>query len=467
MTELLGGGAVGGARPTSFRRRLIIVVVLTFVSALVAPTRASAATSLTVRCGPRPAGGTAICVHYTTDPADANAVSPADHNSNGVPDYVDLVLSTVEYVEATYLGAGYRPPLPSSRSVLGVPQTDVVLQDVGAQHYYGYCQATTAPTAAAPTVPAYCVLDNDYARAQFPTGTQQTNLDVTAAHEFFHAVQYAYDATEDAWLREATAVWMEERVYDAINDNRQYLFAGPMGTPSTSLDMAGPTARAHEYGSWIFFAFLARLFPATQGGIPTIVREIWTRAAASGSTNLSSLPALRSVLAAHGTTLPKVLARFAQANRTPYGSYDEGSAYVPTPVTALTLKPGSVNPAGRSRVVNHLAWWTWRFVPSNLGARGWRLRLKLDLPPVRRGAMATVTVYPRSGGRSTSTVRLSSLGDAVVDRPFSSASVKAVELTLLDTSTRLRCGQGSPYACRGTPLDNGLRYFLDPRAYRR
>ena len=38
------------------------------------------------------------------------------------------------------------------------------------------------------------MLDNDYAPAQFPSGTSpQNNLTVTAAHEFFHAVQYAYD----------------------------------------------------------------------------------------------------------------------------------------------------------------------------------------------------------------------------------------------------------------------------------
>jgi hypothetical protein len=37
-------------------------------------------------------------------------------------------------------------------------------------------------------------------------------LKVTAAHEFFHAVQFAYDIGEDGWLMESTATWMEEHV---------------------------------------------------------------------------------------------------------------------------------------------------------------------------------------------------------------------------------------------------------------
>ena len=40
---------------------------------------------------------------------------------------------------------------------------------------------------------------------QFPTNTPLENLQVTAAHEFFHAVQFAYDAYEDGWFIEGTA----------------------------------------------------------------------------------------------------------------------------------------------------------------------------------------------------------------------------------------------------------------------
>ena len=64
------------------------------------------------------------------------------------------------------------------------------------------------------------------------TRTPMLPLKVTAAHEFFHAVQFAYDIGEDGWLMEGTATWMEEHVYDAINDNRQYLATSPLAHPS-------------------------------------------------------------------------------------------------------------------------------------------------------------------------------------------------------------------------------------------
>ena len=62
--------------------------------------------------------------------------------------------------------------------------------------------AARASTATAPlstkakqprTASGYCVLDNDFAAAQFPDATPIDSLLVTAGHEFFHAVQFAYD----------------------------------------------------------------------------------------------------------------------------------------------------------------------------------------------------------------------------------------------------------------------------------
>ena len=46
---------------------------------------------------------------------------------------------------------------------------------------------------------SFCVLDNDFARAQFGRAPMDT-LRVTAAHEFFHAIQFNYDYREDRWL---------------------------------------------------------------------------------------------------------------------------------------------------------------------------------------------------------------------------------------------------------------------------
>ena len=75
-------------------------------------------------------------------------------------------------------------------------------------------------------------------------------LKVTAAHEFFHAVQFAYDIGEDGWFMESTATWMEEHVYDAINDNLQYLATSPLAQPLIPLDQ---TSGLRVYGAWIFW----------------------------------------------------------------------------------------------------------------------------------------------------------------------------------------------------------------------
>ena len=45
---------------------------------------------------------------------------------------------------------------------------------------------------------AYCVLDNDFSAAEFGYPDPTLPLRVTAAHEFFHAIQFAYDLYEDA-----------------------------------------------------------------------------------------------------------------------------------------------------------------------------------------------------------------------------------------------------------------------------
>ncbi len=103
------------------------------------------------------------------------------------------------------------------------------------------------------------MLDNDYAR-QFPTDTPLENLRVTAAHEYFHAVQFAYDAFEDAWFMEATATWAEDELYTDINDNLQYLRTDRSAGRASR--WTSSSRRQHHYGAWIFFRYLTEQFPA-------------------------------------------------------------------------------------------------------------------------------------------------------------------------------------------------------------
>ena len=48
-------------------------------------------------------------------------------------------------------------------------------------------------------------------------------MQVTAAHEYYHAVQFAYDAFEDGWFMEATATCGGAELFDGVETTRNYL----------------------------------------------------------------------------------------------------------------------------------------------------------------------------------------------------------------------------------------------------
>ena len=144
---------------------------------------------------------------------------------------------------------------------------------------------------------------------------------VTAAHEFFHAIQFAYDVYEDLWFMEGTATWVEDEVFPAINANFQYLAYSPIRFPRSSADY---TSGLHRFGSWALFRFAAEFLHDR-----TIVRRMW-EAADSARGRAYSLQAIRSVVSAR-TSWPLFFNQFARWNTLPPGSYRERARY-PKPV---------------------------------------------------------------------------------------------------------------------------------------
>ena len=212
--------------------------------------------------------GVNLCVHWADDP-DAPV---------GTPDFVDAALHTLEYVWAQEITAlGYRPPQDDANSLEngGDERFDVYLDDLGADRLFGYCTSDDPERAFAYSVSAYCVLDDDYSSAQFGEAhTASEFLEVTAAHEFHHASQFAYDWQEDVWLLEGTATNIEETVYPLVDDNVFFLdYFSPLTHPAVSLDRGG--FGDSEYGAWIYWRYLQEKVAA---GDPAILREIWERA---------------------------------------------------------------------------------------------------------------------------------------------------------------------------------------------
>jgi hypothetical protein len=309
---------------------------------------------------------------------------------------------------------------------------------------------------------AYCVVDNNFTGDFFgSTGnTPLENLEVTAAHEFFHAVQFAYDAFEDQWFLESTATWMEDEVYPTVDDNLQYLRDGPLHRPRTPLDKGATTADpcCHVYGDWIFFRYLSE-----RHGFG-IVKTAWNKADGSptGPDNFS-VQAVSRALSTHGG-FRKNFGNFGWSNRVARLAYSEGgaNAYPQSPLSASAMTLSHANPS-RSRTVSldHLTNAYLEFKRGRgIGAAA-KLKLSLNLPSTTTGAAASVLVYNKNGSISPFVLGTTRAGDGLFKVPFGSG-VSKVDVILSNGSTRYTSCyvHNTPYACSGVPRDNGMAYKL-------
>ncbi|MCW2852921.1 MAG: hypothetical protein JWM84_2585 [Nocardioides sp.] len=398
---------------------------------------------------------TVVCVHFVTSGPEATTAS-----------YAQATLSTATSVHNRYVSAGYKAPKADAGRG-GNNLTDIYIANIGDRRLYGYCTTDENKPFTAPWDRyAYCVVDNDYQRSEFPVNTPLENLQVTVAHEYFHAVQYAYDFAEDAWFLEATAAWVEDEMYDDVDDNRQYLAASPLRQPRKSMDRFDPQTGYH-YGIWIFFRRLSERFPGRQAGLPTIVRDMWRRADGSGpvSRDQYSWQAVSSVLRARRTTSQREFTAFSAANRRPRRTYSEGAAYRASPLAGRASVSRRL--VKREVRLNHLTSATYRLTPvAALRARNWKVRVAVDMQPTLRGSGAIVTTYYKNGTQKAQTIRLGKQGNGHRVVPFSRSRVAFVEVTLANASGRFKCGQRTMFSCQGKSRDDRMLERLSARAYR-
>jgi hypothetical protein len=389
-----------------------------------------------------------VCVHWVENAAlDENAATA---------DWANTTLSTVDSVyTAETQRLGYRAPLADTTAADngGDGRLDVYLADIGDADIFGYCVPDDPAQATSRSASGYCVLDNDFASAQYGTAhTALQNLQVTSAHEIFHAVQFAYDWTEDLWLMEGTAAWVEDELFDAIDDNRRYLAVSPLAASDMPLDFA--SEQWDGYGAWAFWRFLSE-WMAPRGAVedPTVVRQVWDAAAGSAY----STSALGHVLASRGTTLAEALTVFGIWNRNPGRFYAEGRAYHAAPLLAhRTFTRGSRTMRAHFTRLHHLAQRFVRFTPGTSLRGRWRLQVAVAMPALSRGSHAWLVVHRRNGGIGAYPVRLTRSGDGVRTVGFDRRTTAYVELSLVNASTRFRCGQRTYLSCAGAPLDDAL-----------
>ena len=382
------------------------------------------------------------CIHWT--------------NTETTADWAAFVRDTVTNVAQAYVAAGYRAPKPD-KGRGGDSKIDIYIENLD-PGLYGYCTTDQKVEPPRFDVWAYCVVDNDY--VGFPSNTPQQNLQVSAAHEFFHAVQFAYDIREDAWFLEATATWAEDELYDDVNDNRQYLRVSPITRPKNSLDKF---SGSFPYGTWSFIRYLTERYPAEKGGLPKLVLKMFKYADSSKGPRRDryATQAIDKALRKQKTTIEEAFALFSDANRRTHSEYDEGAA-LNYPVKKLSgekkLRKKGARKTFRA-TLNHLTSATYRFTSSGLGSKKFRLRLAFDMAPKSAGSRAVVSIYKTSGAVRSKTVRLTGRGNAKRTVKFGSDKVTAVEVTLVNASTRMAlCGKvSSPFSCSGRPVDQAVR----------
>ena len=167
-----------------------------------------------------------------TNAVPLDDVAPA----NGVPDYVERVGAYFEESwNRTFDDLGFVAP-----DISGAPYR-VEFRRFGA---YGFTQLTDEGSAGT----SIQVHNNflNFPPNDDPEGNQWGAAKVTAAHELKHASQYANNGwTEPGLWVEVDATWVEDIVFDQVNDFYNYItFGSPISAPTSPLDAGGTGAYA-------------------------------------------------------------------------------------------------------------------------------------------------------------------------------------------------------------------------------
>jgi Family of unknown function (DUF6055) len=338
-----------------------------------------------------------FCVHWVAEGIDAPNL--LDGNGDGIPDFVERVEAVADHVYAIENEKlGWRDPKSDGRKGGGKGKTDIYLAQIGGA-LFGYA-APDRGQAKAHRLPrhlhGYLVLDNDYDPREFPGTTQEHDLEVTFAHEYDHILQFGYDAYQDAWFAESTAVWMEDEVYPGINDYLRYVrrWVKRYDTPLTANSIK-------EYGSAVWNKWLAHRYG------PSVIRRAWAGAVHGKPGGFSVASYDTAIEAAGGSDFSRDFALFARDLpewRTD-GAFREADTYPDV------SRQGSLPLNGRvlDRALNHTT-----FQLLHVHARGGRaVVVKAEAPlgvatglalvgrigSEREGRVVSVLRFKRHGGR--------------------------------------------------------------------
>ena len=251
----------------------------------------------------------ALKVFYTRPPAtklNQSLISPSGkfeihYTLNGddaaTPEFIALTASAFDHVydvEVNQMGF-MAPPIDDPEA----PEYDVYVYNMG--DYGATTPENAVPGTARDDYTSWIEIDNDFTQTK-TVGVPA--MQVTAAHEFFHMIHFGYRGIsgpdmDPIFLYESTAAWMEDVVYDDVNDYLFYLTGsgGLFQNFNRSFYYRNGT---NEYGQCIFYHMLQKKY-----GI-NIVREVW-----ESYINHEPLEAIDLALLQHDSNLKTELGEYA------------------------------------------------------------------------------------------------------------------------------------------------------------
>lgn len=251
--------------------------------------------------------------HYALTGVDA--VPTSDLDKNGVPDYIDSALVYCERVHYYYVNTlGFKAPFSDS-GIGGSNAYDLYFKDLG-NDYAGYSTygLTIGEKANSNkkynSYTSYIILDNNFSTKDStnygdtlkrPTylETGLRALYITVAHEYHHAVQFAYGSYDEnnSSINEMFSVYFENIFLADSKDFSQYvnnLLKLPHNYPFSNLFYSV------GYRYCVFIKSLVDKYGNS------ILREVWDQVYA----DLSPLEAINKALEAHGSSLSQAWSEF-------------------------------------------------------------------------------------------------------------------------------------------------------------
>lgn len=244
-------------------------------------------------------------IHYAASGTDAPP--PADSNANSIPDWIEKVADVFEAVyghEIAEMGYSIPPAAPYN----------VYLKNMS---YFGLTDSDERTGQYPNSYSSYMTIENDFAEHAFQASIPGEGsvseksvkaLQITAAHEFHHVIQFGINYYFEPWYSEAASSWMEDEVYDPVN--QLYSYANNyLANTATSLNYGD------GYSRWLFNRSIyeqlqAQLYPKD------IIWKIWQDFAAepapSSGADIPMLPFIDKVLKSQGDSLTASFFAFAK-----------------------------------------------------------------------------------------------------------------------------------------------------------